>query len=451
VAALDTDLEGSQFDNAGRLLEKFPFGEQALDSLKEEIEKENVDFEDDLEPLLGNPFVVGAPDAKSFVADDETVFVGVIETKDGDKLQDVVDEQNPKDLGEKEGATLYEDADDGDVFAVKDEVLIVADTRATLEAALEQRGEDDRMDEETFDDALADLPSDALVRVYSNIQELLDADSSTEQARKVKWVAALRTLGLTASAESDEVAVDFNLKTDDADLSDDDVPIATGSASPEVAEKPGSISVGLRDPAQIYDFALEAARAVDPDGTREFNTAISAIEQSLGLDAQEDVLDQLTGDVSVNVDVSGKFAARGEVKDPSAVETTLRKIARGLPRIARQGGDILGSAHRGDYYALADPGGTTIVFGVVGDQLVVSNDGKLAGQVAQLPLEQVSGAEGSVVVGGDTARIAAEALRRFGLQAAIGGAIFTGPLGELTGSLDASTSGIRGSLSQKID
>ncbi|MBA2342417.1 MAG: DUF3352 domain-containing protein [Thermoleophilaceae bacterium] len=448
AAALDTDLEGSQFKAGGEIVDKFPFGEQALESLKQQL-GEDVDFEQDVKPLLGNPFVVGAPDAKSFTSDEETVFVGAIEAKDGDKLKELVERQDAKEVGEKEGAKLYEDNDD--VFAINDDVLIVADSRETIEAALEQRKADDRMSEGTFGDALEQLSEDAALRVYSNVQGLLDADSSTEDARKVKWVDALRTLGLTASVQSGKVAIDFNLATDSGGLAEEDVPLASGSASPEVFPERGRISVGVRDPSQIYTFGLGAARAIDPEGTGEFETAISAIEQRLKVDREEDILDQLTGDVSVNFDIDGTFAARAEVKDAEAVQQTLRKIARGLPRFVRQGGDVLGVARRGPFFALADPGGTTVVFGVVNGDLIVSNNGERAGQMARLSSESVSGAEGAVVVNGDTEQIVGQALRRLGLQAAIGGAILTAPLGDLTGSLEADTDGIRGSLSQAID
>ena len=446
AAALDTDLEGSQFKAGGEIVDKFPFGEQALESLKQQL-GEDVDFEQDVKPLLGNPFVVGAPDAKSFTSDEETVFVGAIEAKDGDKLKELVERQDAKEVGEKEGAKLYEDNDD--VFAINDDVLIVADSRETIEAALEQRKADDRMSEGTFGDALEQLSEDAALRVYSNVQGLLDADSSTEDARKVKWVDALRTLGLTASVQSGKVAIDFNLATDSGGLAEEDVPLASGSASPEVFPERGRISVGVRDPSQIYTFGLGAARAIDPEGTGGFETAISAIEQRLKVDREEDILDQLTGDVSVNFDIDGTFAARAEVKDPEAVQQTLRKVARGLPRFA--GGDLK-VVRRGDFYVFTDSSGQAVVsFGVKGGNLIVATNARRAGEIAELSPESVSGAKGSVVLSGDTEQIVGQALRRLGLQGAIGGAILTAPLGDLTGSLEADTDGIRGSLSQAID
>ena len=60
---IDTDLDGDQYQALQGLLEKFPFGGQIQDSLQQQLEQgANVDFNDDVRPVLGNPFVVGVTD-----------------------------------------------------------------------------------------------------------------------------------------------------------------------------------------------------------------------------------------------------------------------------------------------------------------------------------------------------------------------------------------------------
>ncbi len=69
AVAIDTDLDGDQYQAVQSLLKKFPFGGQIQDSLRQQLEEgTNVDFDDDVRPVLGNPFVVGVPDAAAFTA-----------------------------------------------------------------------------------------------------------------------------------------------------------------------------------------------------------------------------------------------------------------------------------------------------------------------------------------------------------------------------------------------
>ena len=67
AVAIDTDLDGDQYKALQASLEKFPFGGQIKDSLRQQLEQgSNVDFDDDVKPVLGNPFVVGGTDAPLF-------------------------------------------------------------------------------------------------------------------------------------------------------------------------------------------------------------------------------------------------------------------------------------------------------------------------------------------------------------------------------------------------
>jgi hypothetical protein len=460
AVAIDTNIEGDQYQALGKIAKKFPFGDQVTEGLQRQLEEDgDVDFEKDVKPLLGNPFVVGAVDPRSLTAGGENNdFVGAVQAKDGDKMKDLVEKQNAKEEGEKSGAKLYRD-DDGDTFAVKDDVLIVAGTKELLEDALEQRDKDDRLDEKTFEKGLEGLPQDALLRVYGDVEALLESDPDAKEARKVEWIAALRTLGLTASVEEDEIAVDFKLRTEGGDLAEEDLPIAAGGEAPRIVRRKGEIGFGLRDPSQVVEFAEAAARAVDPSAYGDLQRGKRQIEQRLDINFARDLYDQLTGDVSVNADVDGDFGLRAELKDPAEFERTLKKVADELPRIAEgAGAGTVGLAKpkRGeDFYAIAQPDGESVVFGVVDRVLVVSNDPASAGRLASETPTEVPGAEGSVVLGADAEPLADRVLQqlapRIGLGSAFGGQLFTGPLGELTGSVAADEDGLEGRLRLGID
>src|SRR5215211_7837832 len=58
AVAIDTDVNGDQYRAANEIAEKFPFAGQAREELKKLFERgDEVDFDRDVKPLLGNPFV----------------------------------------------------------------------------------------------------------------------------------------------------------------------------------------------------------------------------------------------------------------------------------------------------------------------------------------------------------------------------------------------------------
>jgi hypothetical protein len=459
--AIDTDVEGDQYKALQALVKKFPFGEQLQSSLREQLEQSSggVNFNDDVRPALGNPFVIGAANAASFTGESgETAFVAAIKAKDGDSLDNLIDKTKPRETGEESGATLYED--DGAVFAVKDDSVILANDRQQLMQALDRADGDDHLDEDTFNEGLDGLPDNALARVYANLEALLKSDPGSADARRIKWVDALRTLGVTVVARDEGIDVDFRVRTE-GDLSDADLPIAPGDESPDVIKRRGEVGLGIRDLAHIVRFAENAGQAVDPAGFGDYAQAKKTIDRQLGVRLDDDLIGQLTGDVSSSLSIDGKFGVRAQLKDPQAFERTLAKVADVLPSFAEGAGfGTVGlSKPRGseDFYALSQPDGDVVVFGVVDDVLVVANDPARASQFAGEEPVAVPGAKGSVVVSADAEQLVNTLLGQFGPAlglgdlGGIGGALFTRPLGDLNGFVSASTDELRGKLTLAID
>lgn len=456
VVAVDTDVEGDQFKALEAIAKKFPFGGQIRDQLLQQLQLGGGSFEEDVKPILGNPFVVGGTNVRSVVDDrEDDDFVAAIEAQDKGALENAIEKEGAKRTGEKDGADLYEDSD-GDTFAIEDDVLVVAGSTQLLESALEQRDADDRLTEETFEEGLADLPSEALVRVYGDMAALIDNDPDTEQARRVSWVDALDTFGLTTTVEEDRLAIEFNLATE-GDLSNDDLPLATGGEAPGVIRREGEFGVGLRGADQVIEFAQEAAQAVNPSEYAEYETAKRQISERLDVDLEEDVFAQLTGDVSVSFDVRGAYGGRAELEDPEAFRETLSKASDVLPEVAQgaAGGAApprLEKPRGGEgLYRLIQPGSDTIAFGVLNDVLVVTNAPARAQQLAQADPEDVPDAQGALVATVNAEELAQEVLSQLQGIEAIGGRLFTGPLGNLTSSAEASTDGVRGTITLGID
>lgn len=455
VIAIDTDVDGDQFKALESIAKKFPGGEELRDQLLQQLELGEADFEEDVKPILGNPFVVGGTNVQSVIDESEDDdFVAAIQAGDKDALVDAVEREGAKRTGEKNGATLYED-NDGDRFAIEDDVLVVAGSERLLDQALEQRDSDDRLTEDTFEDGLADLPGDALVKVYGDLAALIENDPDTAAARKVKWVDALDTFGLTSSFEEDQIAIDFNLATED-DLSDEDLPLAAGSEAPGIAQREGELGVGLRDLAQVYDFSLAAGQAADPSGFGEFETAKRQIDDRLGISVDDDLLGQLNGDLSFSFNVSGGFGARAELDDPAAFRRALEKAAPVIPEfLAGTTGGATPRVERPSggegLYSLVQPGEDTVFFGVVNDVLVVSNDQNRARQLADEQPEFVPDAEGALVFNVDAEALADSLLSQLQGLEALGGQLLTRPLGNMTGSVEATTDGVRGTLALEIE
>ena len=455
VVAIDTDLEGDQYGSVQSILNQFPGGVNIEDLLRDQLASgaDGVSYEEDVKPLLGNPFVVSATDVTSFLDDSEDDdFVAAIQVKDGEALDRVIDATAPEQSGEVAGATVYED--DGSFFAVDEDMVVFAGSRELLEGALERAEAGEGLDPASFEEALADLPDEGLARIYLDLQALIDQDPDTEAARKVDWVAALRTLGMTAVAKDDALELELNLRTEGEDLSDDSLPLAAGDEAPGVVRREGEFGFGLRDPSQLIAFFESAFQAIDPASYGDYETGKQAIAASYDIDLDEDVFDQMTGDLSVSVAVDGSFGARAEVADPGAFARTIDRVAEALPELgASLGVSAVRPAGRLYEAQLADGG--RLAFGVSNEVFVVASTPARALALAEAEPSQVDGAQGSFVMTADAERVALQVIDALGSQLGVagllGGGLFARPLDELNGSLETSTGGMRGSFSLTLD
>jgi hypothetical protein len=147
--------------------------------------------------------------------------------------------------------------------------------------------------------------------------------------------------------------------------------------------------------------------------------------------------------------VNGKFGARAQVKDPEAFDKTLARLGRVLPSVAESAvGESVGYAKPkagGDFYALSTADGDSIVYGVVDGVFVLANDPRTAGQLSSEDTSAVPGAKGAVVLKADAGQVVQQLLGQFG-GVGLAGAVLTGPLADLTGSMSAETSGITGNF-----
>jgi hypothetical protein len=455
AVAIDTDVEGNRYEALDDILGRFPSGDNIGRMLQEEIERsaEGVSYEDDVRPLLGNPFVVSATDPASFVSDsEEEDFVGALQVADTDALDRLIEKMGAREDGEVAGATVYED--DGSVFAVEDDMVVLAASRELLDTSLERADGDDHLDVDTFERSLEGLPGEALARIYLDLQALIEQEPGGEEARQVAWVGALRTLGITATAADDAIDVEFNLRSEGGDLSNEDLPLAAGDEAPRVVRIPGQVGFGLRDPSQFVSFFEATFQTLDPQGFGDYETGKRAIAQRFDIDVDQDVFGQLTGDLSVSVAVDGAFGARAEVADPDAFADTVDRLAEALPQLGA-GLGVTDVSRRGALYEARLADGGRFVFGVREDVFVAGSNPARALAMSSRQPETVSGASGSLVISADAEQVALQVLRQLapdmGLGGIFGGGLFARPLDELSGSVATSTNGMRGSFSLTLD
>lgn len=450
AVALETDLKGTQYQNLNGVLNKFPLAGQIKNGILQRLERAStqLDFNNDVKPLLGNELVIGATDARS-LQNDNSNFVGALQVKDKAKLQAIVKKTGTTAQGEKSGAKLYKDKNDGNTFAIKDDVLVVASSKPILEKALARREGDDHMSEDDFDKGTEGVPKTALARVYANLADVLKQDPNSREALRSKWVQSIKTLGATATAESGGVKLAFKIKTDG--LSGADVPLATGGQAPGVISQPGRLSFGLRGADQLLEFAQKTGQAVNPSAYGQYTTGKQTIQSQLGVDLDKDIIRQLDGDTQVVVGVDGQFGARAELKDPKAFERTLSKSAKVLPSLAGSiggpGAEIKLPKGGKGLYSLAATNGRNLVFGVVKDSFVVAKDRAEAKTLASGEPAPVPGAKGAFAFQADAKGVVEQAIARIGSGGLnLGGSLFTSPLGQLTGSIDSETDGLSGSF-----
>ena len=267
AVAIDTDLDGDQYKALDSILGKFPFGDKTVKELIADQLADadsGVNFEQDVEPVLGNPFVVGALDVASFVGDEQNDdFVAALEADDEDALDNLVDESGAKETGETAGATKYEDG--GTIFAVDGAMVVLAGSEKALDQALERADGDGGLSQDDYEQALEGLPGDSLASVYADLEELIGTSADGKAARKVKWVDALRTLGLTATASDGGVELRFNVRTDPEGLTrrrpaDRGGRRVTAGAVPRTARSASACATRARS----IEFAEAAFQSVDP-------------------------------------------------------------------------------------------------------------------------------------------------------------------------------------------
>jgi hypothetical protein len=438
VVAVNTG-KGSEapvaLENLEQKLPQIGFVEAALMAKLKQL---GINYQTDIHPLFGNPIVFG-DDSTSFTDLGQHALV-VWVTRDAGKLNFLLHKiHGLHKVGSHDGSTIYAGGPSGAV-AVDGPTVVFTRTEAELVAALDRHQHNGGITSAQYASATAGLDPNAAGHIFGDLTTALAAPGAAK-ARLVPWVGALRSYAVTLGSSSTGLTVGFRLNTDPSSLSPSQLPIASGSSAPGLVNGL-PIQVGVRDPAQIVAFALGAVKAVSPKDYAKFLRDVAAVRRKTGVDVNK-LFGELSGDLVVDSDTHTTLVRAG-LSDPAAVTALLRKLASVPGGLGH--GKTLRSAG-GGVYSVVDSHRTEVL-GVVGDQLIFGVPPKGGGMsastlrsFASAPAAPAAGANGAVSFRVSLSELIA--LETKNTQSPIARQIL-GLLGDLTGSMSATTGALSG-------
>jgi hypothetical protein len=244
--SIDTDLDSDQVNQLEDLLAKFPDREKLFDELQSGLAEENLDWETDVRPALGKTLDLAVLD---FEREDA---VGILKPADEAKLK-----------------ALLAKSDDKPVTRTIDGWTVIADDAAAIDRFEEARADGSLEDNARFQEAMDELPDEALAKLYVNGAAATAAaeDAGAASTSKNRLEAFAAALG----AESSGLRLDGALK---ADLQDDLASI-----------KPYEPKLLEAAPKDAYAFLSGNGQGKVEESLRGVPGLFSQVREYLGIDA----------------------------------------------------------------------------------------------------------------------------------------------------------------------
>jgi hypothetical protein len=387
VITLATKPSASAKAEEQQLRAKLPqlgFAQAALMSKAQQL---GINFNQDIRPLYANPIVFG-DDSTSLNAFQDH-FLAVWVTNDAGKLNALIKKGgHMQSAGSHDGAKLYTTAGGG-ALAVTGATVLLAKTTADLTAALDRHAAGGGITESQYSSAVSGLPQDAAIHLYGNLAAVLSTPKAA-QARRVPWVAALRSYGATFGYSTSGVTIQFRLDTGGAALSPAQLPFA-GGTTPAAVVNGLPVQVGLRDPSQVITFILGAVQAASPHSYAHYLKQADTFKRKTGVDVPS-LASQFQGDLVVDSDTHTTLLRAG-VTDPAQVAKVLNKAAAANGG----GGPDKVRALGGGFYHLTESGREGLV-ALIGNQFVFGLAPK-GGQLQPATLRAFASAPGAPIPG----------------------------------------------------
>jgi hypothetical protein len=292
--SVDTDFSGEQWQALEALINRFPSGAEAWQSLFDEIDEDGIDFDLDIKPALGPEVDVAILDLTA----DATTAVLLTRPADPAKLEALLARAD----GEKP------------VWQVVDGWYVVSDSQDAIDRALAGPDEETLAESEAYQDALGELAGDPLGTVYLDGPALTRA--LTEGLAESNAGLSLDALGLGnelryaalgLSAEAQGFRVEGVAASAGGGI---ETPGATASQLPSVVPSGAIVYVGFNGLDEGLSQLLDLAGAQTPD----LDQQLAQAELFLGVSVENDVLPIFGGEGALYV-----RPAAGEIPEVTLV------------------------------------------------------------------------------------------------------------------------------------
>ncbi|HET8653693.1 MAG TPA: DUF3352 domain-containing protein [Gaiellaceae bacterium] len=345
----DSDPDSDQWKEVEDLLERFPDGKKWLTELRTSFEEDTDITWNEVRQALGDRFGL-AVYARSM---DEVNVVGLMKPDDPDKTLALVKRANEQ-----------EDSPEDEMVARNvDGWVFLSDEETSIDAAVKGDGEA-LADVQRFEDGMAELPDDALSRVYVDVAAAIDsfggADPEITSSLRMLGLDQIEFAGAWAKARDDGAEFAGALRGEGADK-------LLGAAD-EYSSK--LLDLVPADAFAFYSFQgqgvtqqFEALR-----GNPLYGMALRDFEQEAGIKL-DDLVRLFQGEVAF-------YAAPGspipeltlllDADDPAAARQSAEQLLRS---VAQRGGANV--TEDGDVTTAAFPG-FAVNLGSIGDTVVIT-------------------------------------------------------------------------------
>jgi hypothetical protein len=288
--AIATDLDS---EAPGRNGELKAGGRRALGAVaRSQLGQRSIPFEAVIRSQLGNPLVVGITRRGSRVSAIRLRSPGRLRRN----LEQLLGHGTVARLESHNGAIVWKDSRAGRTSkfgALADRELVVAASERDLHEAIDAaRGPDNLASNRAVRVKLSDP---GLVNGVGDAQRLLDTGDPgrTADARSVRWIRSLGIFDLHVNPRRSRLSLDFRLSTRRVPLSEGDLPLAPGAASPRIHDPDAAASVAVLEPQQLVSFLEKTLRATDSTRFQRYETGIEQLRAILRIDLRRDLVDKI--------------------------------------------------------------------------------------------------------------------------------------------------------------
>ena len=369
------------------LLQKFPGLEDTDDViakltelLDEQLAREGLGYEEDVEPWLGDQIGAFAAPGETALVPDAAV---IVESKDDEALRDLLEKVekesgSPLDTVEREHAGVtYELDDDDDTAFVFHEGFFIAGTAGGVKAAIDAAGGDSLEDSEEYASAIEPLTDDWIGQFYIDLAAVFDTFGEGLEAMTAEERASFEALGLD---EGEPSAAVLSLTGDSVvfeaagNLPEDDAGAALirgflgGGVVPGL---PGEawFAAGFPDLGGLFTGYMDLFAGLPGFDREEID---AQLEREIGLTLEE--LFGWMGDAGFFLQGNDfQSVGLGLVVDSSDAAATTKVLDVVEAYLAQQGLETRPESREGlDGFSVQPPGAPAPVFVLGGDRFIVS-------------------------------------------------------------------------------